>query len=174
MPKLTIYLAGPDLFFADADDRYSRLKAACAFAGLDGVAPNDGLALDPSASGPDAARTIYDHDMRTLASCDAVLANLSAFRGPEPDSGTVFEAAYAFAKGIPVVGYTVDGLTASDRHLLCRKTIIGADEVLRDKADGGLVENFGLPSNLMLACSFPIVQMPQQAIDLLADLLAAR
>lgn len=170
MSKPRVYLAGPDLFFPDAEVRYARLKAACESAGLVGVAPNDGL-VPGLLTGSDEAHRIYEHDMRTLQSCDAVLANLSAFRGTEPDSGTVFEAAWAFAKGVPVVGYTVDGLTTSDRHLLMRKTYIEVDESLRDKLDGGLVEQFGQPSNLMLACSFLIVQTPQEAIGLLSVLL---
>ncbi|MDD5000649.1 MAG: nucleoside 2-deoxyribosyltransferase [Thiomonas arsenitoxydans] len=171
-----IYLAGPDLFFADADERYARLKAACQFAGLVGVAPNDGLDLPGAGllSDEDMARAIYDHDMRALVSCDAVLANLSAFRGTEPDSGTVFEAAYAFALGIPVVGWTGDGWTTKDRATFRRKVWRDVDGTLRDKLDGGEVEDFGLPLNLMLACSFPVVQTPQQATQQLARILVQR
>lgn len=168
-----IYLAGPDLFFRGAEDRYARLKAACNFAGLTGVAPNDGL--EPGLlTGPEEARRIYAHDMRTLQSCDAVLVNLESFRGVDPDSGTVFEAAWAFAKGMPVAGYTQDGLTTTDRNLLRRKVWRDADGVARDKLDGGLVEDFGLPVNLMLACSFPVAKTPQEAIEQLVNLMAQR
>ena len=170
MSKPRVYLAGPDLFFEDREVRYARLRAACAHAGLEAVAPTDGIEVHTEGPVP-AAEQIYQHNMRLLRGCAAVLVNLSAFRGAEPDSGSVFDAAWAFAKGIPVVGYTVDGLTTADRHLLMRKTYIEADESLRDKMDGGLVEDFGQPSNLMLACSFPIRQTPQEAIGLLSVLL---
>ncbi len=173
MSRPRVYLAGPDLFFPDAEVRYARLKAACESAGLVGVAPNDGL-VPGLLTGSDEAHRIYEHDMRTLQSCDAVLANLSAFRGTEPDSGTVFEAAWAFAKGMPVAGYTVDGLTTADRHLLLRKCDHDAQGVLRDRGDGGAVEPFGQGTNLMLACSFPTVQTPQQGVRWLTELLPER
>lgn len=60
-----IYLAGPDLFFPDAAERYARLKAACAHAGLIGVEPNEGL-VHGLLTGMEEARRIYEHDMRTL------------------------------------------------------------------------------------------------------------
>jgi len=168
-----IYLAGPDLFFPDAADRYARIKAACQSAGMVGVAPNDELDLPGAglASDDDMARAIYGHNMRTLASCDAVLANLSAFRGAEPDSGTVFEVSYAFAIGKPVVGWTGDGWTMADRATVLRNAYRDADGTLRDKFDGGQVEDFGLPVNLMLACSFPVVQTQDEAIAILKGYL---
>ena len=180
--KPRIYLAGPDLFFKDFEERYARLKAACQFAGFEGVAPVDGFSLDTSlvdnedvhpgsrphsfgSPPPMLAQAIYRHNITTLEGCDAVLANLGAFRGTEPDSGTVFEASYAFSKGIPVAAYTFDGLSTSDRHLLIRKTFIDQSAALCDREDGGLIENFGLPANLMLALSFPVMQTPQQALE---------
>jgi len=159
-----IYLAGPDLFFDNSEERYASLKEYCRLAGFEGVSPMDDF--DPSGIEPDSmAQAIYQHNRNMLESCDAVLANLSAFRGTEPDSGTVFEAAYAFSKGIPVAAYTVDGLSTSDRHLLIRKAFVDHGGSLRDSEDGGSIENFGLPSNLMLALSFPVMQTPQQALE---------
>jgi nucleoside 2-deoxyribosyltransferase len=165
-----VYLAGPDLFFTDCAERYGRLKQACRFSGLVGVSPVDELGADFTET-VDLANRIYRHNMRLLQSCDAVLANLSAFRGTEPDSGTLFEAAYAFAKGIPVVAYTVDGLSTAERHRLIRKTSVDQDGTLRDWSDEGLIENFGLPLNLMISCSFPVMQTPQQALDRLVEML---
>jgi nucleoside 2-deoxyribosyltransferase len=167
-----VYLAGPDLFYPDAEERYGRLRAACKSAGMIGIAPNDGLILPVPASGKETAQRIYHHDMHMLTSCDLVLANLSPFRGPEPDSGTVFECAYTFAQGIPVAGYSVDGLTTAGRHPLLRKVDFSSDGALLDREDGGTVENFDLPANLMLACSFPIVQTPQQALEKLAEMIS--
>ncbi|MGC8732430.1 MAG: nucleoside 2-deoxyribosyltransferase, partial [Halothiobacillaceae bacterium] len=42
IPAPRIYLAGPDLFYPDAMDRYARLKALCESYGVIGVSPLDG------------------------------------------------------------------------------------------------------------------------------------
>ena len=74
-----------------------------------------------------------------------MIANLNPFRGDEPDSGTCFEAGYAFAKGKTVYGYVSDARTL-------REKLGEADE------NGFSVENFGLPLNLMLSCAAKIVE----------------
>jgi len=162
--RIRIYLAGPDLFFPDGQERYDRLRALCAFHGLDAVTPTDGLEESAVIGAADRAITIFQHNMHLLLSCDAVLANLSPFRGTEPDSGTVFEVAYAHARGMPVAGYTLDGLTVEKRHILLRKGDRDTSGALLDRQDGGFVERFALPLNLMLACAFPVTQTPQQAL----------
>ena len=65
MPR--IYLAGPDLFFPDAEARYDALKDLCARYGLEGVAPTDGqtFPIEPTAA---CARRIREHDLSQLLS----------------------------------------------------------------------------------------------------------
>ncbi|MGC9225539.1 MAG: nucleoside 2-deoxyribosyltransferase [Terracidiphilus sp.] len=163
MSKPRVYLAGPDLFFEDREERYARLRAICAQADLDAVAPTDGLELQTEGPLP-AAEQIYQHNMRLLRGCDAVLVNLSAFRGAEPDSGAVFEAAFAYAIGKPVVGWIGDYWHTAERSAVLRKVWRDGEGRARDKLDGGLIEDFGLPANLMLACSFPITATPGEAV----------
>ena len=43
--KFKIYLAGPDVFFADAKERFAALEAECEMLGLVGLRPADGGAL---------------------------------------------------------------------------------------------------------------------------------
>ncbi|SBP87487.1 nucleoside 2-deoxyribosyltransferase [Thiomonas delicata] len=165
-----VYLAGPDLFFEDRDARYARLRAACAHAGLEAVTPTDGLEVHTEGPLP-LAEQIYQHNLHQLRTCDAVLVNLSPFRGVEPDSGSVFEAAFALATGKPVAGWIGDAWSTTQRRAVLRKVWRDADGRVRDKTDGGLVEDFGLPVNLMLACSFAVMPTPWHAIDRLAELL---
>lgn len=170
MTKPRIYLAGPDLFFEDRDARYAHLRAACADAGLEAVAPTDGLEVHTE--GPlSVAEQIYQHNLRLLRDCDGVLVNLSPFRGVEPDSGSVFEAAFATAIGKPVAAWIGDHWNTQERSAVLRKVWRDADGRVRDKLDGGLVEDFGLPANLMLSCSFSVSPAPWQAIERLAELL---
>ncbi|KAG0771625.1 hypothetical protein G6F22_016323 [Rhizopus arrhizus] len=57
-------------------------------------------------SGPALAQWIYRENVALIRRADMVMANLNAFRGAEPDSGTAFEVGYAIACGKPVWGYT--------------------------------------------------------------------
>ncbi len=164
-----IYLAGPDLFYTDAADRYARLKAICAQYGLEGVAPTDGqpTSVEPT---PEGARLLYRHDIATLRSCRAVLANITPFNGLEPDSGTAYEMGYAAALGMPIAAYCTDGLTVLERTWRAGRLV---DANGRDD-EGLLVENFGLPANLMLCAEHAHFTTPEKAVAHLANALRAR
>lgn len=139
-----VYLAGPDVFHPQAQERGDYLRRLCLEHGLEGLYPLDNE-LPAGLSGATAARWICAANLAMLRSADAVLANLEAFRGQEPDSGTVFEMGVAIALGKPVWCYfrPAGALRDQLRH--------GPDG--RD-ADGFLVEDFDLPRNLMLACTW--------------------
>ena len=99
-----LYLAGPDVFRPDAAEHGRRLVALCADYGFAGVFPLADT-LPELASPPAVAAHIWRANIAHIEACDAVVANLDFFRGPEPDSGTCFEIGYAVARGKPVVGY---------------------------------------------------------------------
>src|SRR5687767_1315317 len=101
-----IYLAGPEVFLPDAIAMGARKAAMCATYGLAGVFPLDaqlGLAGLPKA---EAARRISEANEGLMRSCDALIANLTPFRGVSMDSGTAFEVGFMRALGRPVLGYT--------------------------------------------------------------------
>ncbi|CAJ0806498.1 MULTISPECIES: nucleoside 2-deoxyribosyltransferase [Ralstonia] len=164
MPR--IYLAGPDLFFPDAEARYDALKDLCARYGLEGVAPTDGqtFPIEPTAA---CARRIREHDLSQLRSADAVLANITPFNGLEPDSGTAYEIGFAAALGMPVVAYCLDGLDTRTRTLRAGRllNVHGRDD------EGLLVENFGLHANLMLCAEHPTFSSADEAVRALAEIL---
>ncbi|MDB5856490.1 MAG: nucleoside 2-deoxyribosyltransferase [Ramlibacter sp.] len=148
-----LYLAGPDVFRPDAAEHGRRLVALCAEYGFTGVFP-----LDESMPGdlqPRAlAERIYQANVARIEGCDAVLANLDFFRGPEPDSGTCFEVGYAVARGKLVIGYV--GAEGSFAQRIRRRYPQAVGEGLVD-ADGWQLEEFGLPLNLMLGVPCRIV-----------------
>ena len=51
------------------------------------------------------AREIYADSIARLRQCDAVVANLTPWRGPGADPGTAFEVGFAAALGKPVLAY---------------------------------------------------------------------
>lgn len=149
---MRIYLAGPDVFLPDAPARAARLKAICARHGLLGVSPLDPLADEP----PEwvelgEARRIALRNEAHIAGCAALIANLTPFRGPSADAGTVFELGFMRALGRPVFGWSniAQGFTERTRDFLGETAKRGADGAWRDGA-GMLVEAFGLADNLML------------------------
>ncbi|MBV8272442.1 MAG: nucleoside 2-deoxyribosyltransferase [Cupriavidus sp.] len=148
----SIYLAGFDVFRKDARDWGEQLKALCAQHGYEGLYPLD-KAAPAGLSGPATAQWIYEANVALIRRADVVMANLDDFRGPgEPDSGTAFEVGFAVALQKPVWGYASDARTLRDRACVS----IDADGDALD-ARGYVVENFGLPMNLMLACSVRLV-----------------
>jgi nucleoside 2-deoxyribosyltransferase len=148
-----IYLAGPDVFRPDAAEHGQRLVALCAEYGYDAVFPLS--ASLPQGLAPAAlAAHIYQANIAHIEACDAVLANLDFFRGPEPDSGTCFEVGYAVARGKPVIGYIPEAGSFAERIRTRHPQAVGAG--LFDAA-GWQLEEFGLPLNLMLGVPCRIV-----------------
>jgi len=146
-----VYLAGPDVFLPDAAAWMERKKAICAGAQLVGVSPLDDLADAPAewANLPQWRRIALCNEAH-IRKCAAVIANLTPFRGPSADVGTVYEIGFARGLGLPVFGYATVATGFLDRTL---SSIVGgrqeADGSWWD-ADGLLVEEFGLFDNLMI------------------------
>ena len=150
-----IYIAGPDVFRLDWPDFARQVMGVCEQHGVTPVfpIPADENMDQPDLEGivtmgsPEMAREIMWECISSIHSADAVIANLSPFRGDEPDSGTVFEVATAYALGKPVVGYTTDKRAILERHPDASVTDAGG----RVDRQGCLIEHFGLPCNLMVA-----------------------
>lgn len=158
-----IYLAGFDVFRVDAIPHGDYLKSLCSAQGLQGLYPFDNQVpehLPP----PLKAQQICQQNLQMIRDCDAVLVNLNNFRGLEPDSGSAFEVGMAVALGKPVWAYFDGPATLREQ--------VPHDAEGRD-AQGFLVEDFGLPRNLMLACTWAgcsatveaAVQQLQQHLD---------
>ena len=145
--RVKLYLAGPDVFRPDATGWASGVRELCRSAGHEALIP-----LDDEL--PATADAIFRSNLQGIAGAEAVLANLNPFRGNEPDSGTCVEVGYALALGKIVIGYTDDL-----RPLRERLHASGPDGEGRYRdAAGQIVEDFGLPLNLMLAVPLPLVQ----------------
>ena len=148
------YLAGPDIFLPEARQWAERKKAICARHGLIGVSPLDQLPDQPSdwAALPKWQRIALRNET-LIRSCDVMIANLTPFRGPSADVGTVYEVAFMRAIGRPVFGYatTASGFTQRTSDFASGQggTVTGPDGSLRD-AQGMLIEQFGLFDNLMI------------------------
>lgn len=148
----TLYLAGFDVFRADSLAHGEWLKRRCRDYGFEGLYPLDNQA-PADLSGRALAQWIYEANIALIRQADAVMANLNAFRGAEPDSGTVFEVGYAVALGKPVWAYVGEADSLAQRLAVTQR----GDPQRYVDAEGYTVEDFGLNLNLMLACSVNVV-----------------
>lgn len=139
-----VYLAGFDVFRADAIEHGQYLKALCTAHNLEGLYPFDNE-VPGDLSAHETANLICSMNTAMIQRSSAVLANLNVFRGLEPDSGTVFEVGMAIALNKPVWVYFDPVASLRD---LVPHDLNGYD------AQGYLVEDFELPRNLMLACTW--------------------
>ena len=146
-----VYLAGPDVFLPEATDWLERKKAICAAYGLTGVSPLDPLEREPEAWAdlPEWRRIALRNEAH-IKGCVAVVANLTPFRGPSADAGTVYEIGFARGIGLRIFGYATVAAAFLDRTL----SSVGGGRQSADgswwDADGLLVEQFGLFDNLMI------------------------
>ncbi|QHI99639.1 nucleoside 2-deoxyribosyltransferase [Xylophilus rhododendri] len=171
---MKVYLAGFDVFRPDVDAVFQDLREQASRLGLVAVAPLDGEPGPAGQSPAEQAHRIYRDNISMLSSADAVIANLAPFRGHEPDSGTVFEVGFAIARGIPVVGYGVPPGSYSERFRAGHACVQDEAGAWREPGTGMLVEDFGLPLNLMLACSIELRATASEALQALARRAAAK
>lgn len=143
-----IYLAGPEVFLPDPWARAAELKAICTARGAVGWFPMDNQA-DVSHPNPgEMAARISRADEQLVRRCDAIVANMTPFRGPSMDAGTVFEMGLGKGLGKLVVGWTEDRRRWQDK-IAELGPLVETPTGLRD-ADGNLVRDFGLIDNLMM------------------------
>lgn len=88
-----VYLAGPDIFLANARDVAASQKEVCLRHGLTPLHPMDNN-LDLSGDQETLAMRIYQADVGQMIEADAICANMNEFIGADPDSGTCFEVGF--------------------------------------------------------------------------------
>ena len=142
-----VYLAGPDVFLPDPLRRAGIMKRICARYGLAAISPLDKLPGEPEESaGPADPFRIAHRNEAHIRRCDALIANLTPFRGPGADPGTVYEVGFARALGKVVFGYA----TVAAGHAARVRALPGSTQT--NDADGLEIEDFGLFENLMVSC----------------------
>ncbi len=149
MDGMKIYLAGPEVFLpAFGRPVFEAKKAACAELGLEGISPMDGAVagdgLAPFAQGV----AIYRANLAHMARADAIIANMTPFRGVSMDAGTAFEMGYMTACGKPVLGYTHVSRAFDARSAGYYDH--GRPDCLETYSAGTSVERFDMADNLML------------------------
>ena len=169
---MKIYLAGPDVFLPDAVEIGRRKAAICAAHGLTGLYPLDN-AIDVSAG--EVSLNIFRGNQAMMDAADAVIANLTPFRGPGADAGTAYELGYMAARGKLCLGYSNDPTIYAER--VRRFTEVSSQDGHLVDAEELTVEDFGLSDNLMMMHALDLsgsrLVTPRQApADIWHDLTA--
>lgn len=174
--SLKIYMAGPDVFYKDALDIAARKKEILNSHNFEGHHPFDNSVETQDRQPKEIAQTIFTENIAMMDRCDMIIANLTPFRGPSADVGTVFELGYMFSKNKPIFGYSnidKDFITRTEEY---NGTPLTKDDdgIYWDK-DILMAENFDLRDNLMIDCSFVMqAQMIQKRTDFDGSLTTLR
>ncbi len=142
---VNVYLAGPDVFLPDAIAVGRRKVEICAAHGLTGLYPLDNV-VDRSAA--DASLAIFKANEAMMDAADAIIANLTPFRGAGADPGTVYELGYMAGRGKLCLAYSNHPAVYLDR--VRQHSEVVPRNGLHVDPEGLTVEDFGLSDNLMM------------------------
>ena len=148
----SVYLSGPERWAPGAAELMARQRQLCEAAGAQALYAGDTPLVERDGSEA-MAREIYAAALASLRRADAVIVNLTPWRGPSAHPAAAFEAGFASALGKPVFAY-MNVLDEADAEYAARVesligSVLGEDGVLRD-ADEAEIEDFGLPETVML------------------------
>jgi nucleoside 2-deoxyribosyltransferase len=137
-----VYLAGPEVFLPNAAEIGAAKKRICAAHGLTGLFPLD--QQQPPLPPAELGTAIYRANVALMTQADAIIANLTPFRGAAMDVGTAFELGFCAARGIKLFGY------ANVRALPTKRVPHTLKNGIRLDDRGWIVEDFGFFENLMI------------------------
>ncbi|MBY0380460.1 MAG: nucleoside 2-deoxyribosyltransferase [Xanthobacteraceae bacterium] len=149
---MKIYLAGPDVFLPNAVAMGRRKRDLCERYGHEGLYPLDNE-VDPRAK--DASLRIFQGNQDMMDIADAIIANLTPFRGPSADAGTIFELGYMAGWRTPeglrkiCLGYSNAPAPYATRVANFTDLKKTSEGQLLDP-DDMIVEDFGHADNLMI------------------------
>jgi len=168
---MKVYLAGPDVFLPDAFEIGRKKVSLCDRYGFIGLFPLDNE-IDPSIG--DASLQIFHGNEAMMDRADVIVANLTPFRGPSADAGTIYELGYMAGRNKLCLGYSNDPSFYTDRVAKIGDLKRQADGRIVD-SNGFTVENFGQVDNLMIAHTldvhgYPLVRSNNAPADVWHDL----
>jgi len=160
------------VFLPDALEVGRQKIEICRRHGLIGLYPLDNV-VDRAAS--DASLQIFRANEAMMDQADVIIANLTPFRGPGADAGTVYELGYMSARGKFCLGYSNDPTLYADR--VRRFTEVTTQDGRLADVDGLTVEDFAHNDNLMMIHALdlhgcPLVTPRHAPVDIWHDLAA--
>ncbi|MCR0980529.1 nucleoside 2-deoxyribosyltransferase [Roseomonas populi] len=148
---MRIYLAGPEVFLPDAGALADAKRALCARHGATGIFPTDHIHCPEADAAEEEWLAIYLRNEAHIRGADALIANLTPFRGPSADAGTVYELGFMRGLGRPIAAYANTVLPFEERT----RAFLGPAGRPRpeggwEDSEGMQLEAFGRHDNLMI------------------------
>jgi nucleoside 2-deoxyribosyltransferase len=149
---IRVYLAGPEVFLANAREIGLRKREICDRYGLVGIFPADEEEpCNSSLTLAERGLAISCAMERVMRTCDAMIVNLTPFRGPSADVGSVYEMGFMRGLGRPIFAYTNDDRPFFERVVeLSTGPVRKRSTGVHEDQDGMAIEPFTLRDNLML------------------------
>lgn len=145
-----VYLAGPEVFLPNAREMLDAKAELARQAGFDPLSPGD-LLIPPAETKIGHGCNINAVDEQMMLEADAIIANLTPFRGIAADTGTSYELGFMCALGKPVFAYTNVAANHFTRIVQHYGNSPTQDDTGRYRGPDGLsIENFDMADNLML------------------------
>jgi nucleoside 2-deoxyribosyltransferase len=144
--SIKAYLAGPDVFLPNAKEIGETKKKMCREYGLEGLFPLDSTLNLNGLTPQDAGKAISEANEALIKNCDLVIANITPFRSPSADAGTIYEIGFAKALGKAIFAYT------NTKDLFADRTVkfLGITTVHYTDNNNMSIEQFNLVDNLMI------------------------
>ncbi|SFK34583.1 nucleoside 2-deoxyribosyltransferase [Methylocapsa palsarum] len=179
LKRRKIYLAGPDVFLPNAIEIGERKKRLCEQFSCDrleliGLFPFDNE-IRPGADGGPVDRDIYRANLAMIKAADCGIFNLTPFRGPSADVGTVFELGLLTGLGKPAFAYSNECRSLLDRLKSQKMAFFDTSVAEWRDRNNMFIEDYGNSDNLMIdAClaeqGHPLVRRKTSLAERFADL----
>ncbi len=144
-----VYLAGPEVFLRNAVQIGELKKKICSENGFEGIFPLDTCLEAQHLSVYETGLAISKSNEDLIRSCNILIANITPFRGPSADAGTVYEMGFARGVGLKADAYINTAKSFVERTCYFCNVKDHDAEGIRDDNDM-LVENYGMAENLMV------------------------
>jgi len=148
---MRIYLAGPEVFLREAPLLLKAKKDLCTQYGYEGVSPFD-ADIGELRNDWDTGIRIAKANEQLIESCQAVIANITPFRGQNADVGTVYEIGYAKGRNLRIFAYSHGKALHAERIAkdLFYDHVKPDNGFYRDSFWGTLIDDFGMVENAMV------------------------
>jgi len=121
-----IYIAGPECFYTNGYDMLAAMRKRAESLGFRVTLPNEHPLDMNNNDFRKRADSIFADLKAAMNASTVIIADLEAYRGAEPDSGTIFEIGMAYARGIRSYGYTRDkrSLAAKNQQAVLKNGMV--------------------------------------------------
>lgn len=148
-----IYIAGPECFYTYGYDMLAAMRVRAESLGFGVTLPNSHPLDLTNQDKQKRADSIFKDLEVVMNKTTVIIADLEAYRGAEPDSGTVYELGMAYAKGARCYGYSRDKRNVVTKNQGC---VLTGEQVFDER--GNHVPYAALPFSPTIIGSTKIVE----------------